>query len=171
VIENTYGSTVSANMIEECKGIAIVLDRDCYGITLAANVIAHEEGGGIALIDAHGCTVSGNTFTIVRQKALYIGPGSDRITVTGNNFSNSYIGEGKVKRGTQDQAASGIVLEGTKQIVITGNVFSGLTTKALELKGAPSKQIVFANNLLVGVQSDCGEAAGSVVAPNLKVAE
>jgi len=35
VIENTYGSVVSGNMIEECKGIAIVLDRDCYGIALS----------------------------------------------------------------------------------------------------------------------------------------
>ena len=29
VIENTYGSVVSGNMIEECNGVAIVLDRDC----------------------------------------------------------------------------------------------------------------------------------------------
>ena len=41
VIENTYGSVVAGNMIEECKGTAIVLDRDCYGIALSANVIAH----------------------------------------------------------------------------------------------------------------------------------
>ena len=31
VIENTYGSVVSGNMIEECQGTAIVLDRDCCG--------------------------------------------------------------------------------------------------------------------------------------------
>ena len=49
VIENTYGSVVAGNMIEECRGTAIVLDRDCYGITLSANVIAHN-GGGIDLI-------------------------------------------------------------------------------------------------------------------------
>ena len=34
VIENTYGSVVSGNMIEECNGTAILLDRDCYGDTL-----------------------------------------------------------------------------------------------------------------------------------------
>ncbi|HEX5105853.1 MAG TPA: right-handed parallel beta-helix repeat-containing protein, partial [Pirellulaceae bacterium] len=51
VIENTYGSVVSGNMIEECNGRAIVLNRDCYGITLSANVIAHN-GGGIHLVDA-----------------------------------------------------------------------------------------------------------------------
>ena len=48
VIENTYGSVVAGNMIEECKGPAIVLDRDCYGITLSANVIAHN-GAGICV--------------------------------------------------------------------------------------------------------------------------
>jgi parallel beta-helix repeat protein len=42
VIENTYGSVVTGNMIEECAGTAIILDRDCYGITLSANVIAHD---------------------------------------------------------------------------------------------------------------------------------
>jgi parallel beta-helix repeat protein len=171
VIENTYGSIVSANMIEECKGTAIVLDRDCYGITLAANVIAHEEGGGIELLDAHGCAVSANTFTIVKQSALYIGPKSGRITVTGNNFSNSFIGDGKVKRGTEDLFAAGIVLEATRQIVISGNVFSGLTTKAVELKGTPSKQIIFANNLLVGVESDHEKIPGLVGASNLNVQE
>ena len=66
VIENTYGSVVSGNMIEECRGTAIVLDRDCYGITLAANVIAHDSAGGIDLRDAHGCAVSANTFTIMK---------------------------------------------------------------------------------------------------------
>ena len=55
VIENTYGSVVSGNMIEECAGTGIILDRDCYGITLSANVIAHETSGGIDLRDAHGC--------------------------------------------------------------------------------------------------------------------
>ncbi|MCA9071750.1 MAG: right-handed parallel beta-helix repeat-containing protein [Planctomycetaceae bacterium] len=29
VIENTYGSVVSGNMIEECKGHALIMDRDC----------------------------------------------------------------------------------------------------------------------------------------------
>lgn len=65
MIENTYGSVVSGNMIEECDGRAIVLARDCYGITLSANVIAHN-GGGIDLVDAHGCAVSANTFVLLK---------------------------------------------------------------------------------------------------------
>ncbi len=155
VMENTYGSVVSGNMIEECNGRGIVLDRDCYGITLSSNVIAHEVQGGIDLIDAHGCAVSGNTFTIVKQNALRIGPASGRITVTGNNFSSSYIGEGKDKRAEKDRSAAGIVLASTSDIAITGNLFSGLSTKAVALEGNQAKdKVQFSGNLLVDVASD-----------------
>ena len=172
VIENTYGSVVSGNMIEECKGFAIVLDRNCYGITLSANVIAHEVKGGIDLRDAHGCAVSANTFTIVKQDGLRIGPKSGRITVTGNNFSDSFIGaeEGE-KRRKNDQDASGLVLEGTRDVAVSGNLFSGLSSKAVVLRGEPSRRILFANNLLTEVESDhpgLKETAGSAVIDNLE---
>ena len=52
VIENTYGSVLSGNMIEECQGTAVILDRDCYGITISANVLADNFGGGVDLRDA-----------------------------------------------------------------------------------------------------------------------
>lgn len=154
VIENTYGSVVSGNMIEECNGTAIILDRDCYGITLSSNVIAHEVTGGIDLKDAHGCTVSANTFTIVKKDALRIGPASSRITVTGNNFSNSFIGEGSQKRQKVDSDAAGIVLSGTSDIAVSGNVFAGLTTKALTLEGEPSQRVLFTDNVLADVTTD-----------------
>ena len=146
VIENTYGSVVSGNMIEECNGRAIALDRDCYGITLSANVIAHN-GGGIDLIDAHGCAVSANTFTINKANALKIGPASGRITVTGNSFSSSYIGDGKDKRQETDRSAAGIVLTGTSEITIVGNTFTGLTTKPIAQEGEPSKHVLVNTNL------------------------
>jgi hypothetical protein len=167
VIENTYGSVVSGNMIEECKGTAIVLDRDCYGITLSANVIAHEETGGVALRDAHGCAVSANTFTIMGKDALSIGPNSGRITVTGNNFSNSYIGDDKLKRATNDQNAAGMVLSGTSGVAVSGNLFSGLRPKALTLKGKPSRHILFSDNVLVDAPSDHQKLEDSVVKNNL----
>ena len=85
VIENTYGSVVAGNMIEECQGTALVMDRDCYGNTVSANVIAHN-GAGVDLKDAHGCSISANTFTIMKRDALRVGPASGRITITGNNF-------------------------------------------------------------------------------------
>jgi hypothetical protein len=164
VIENTYGSVVSGNMIEECNGTAIILDRDCYGITLSSNVIAHD-GAGIDLRDAHGCAVSANTFTIMKTNALRIGPKSGRITVGGNNFCNSYIGDNKVRRGTADMAAAGLVLDGPSDVAVSGNIFSGLTENAVSLSGKP-QGILFATNLLSDVESDHGEIASGTVADN-----
>ena len=153
VIENTYGSVVSGNMIEECNAAAIILERDCYGITLSANVIAHN-GAGIDLRDAHGCAVSANTFTIMKTDAVRIGPESNRITLTGNSFSNSFIGNGEVRRRKNDLAASGLVLEGTSDNVVTGNGFSSVAPKAVELRGDMSRRIVFTGNGLTDVQTD-----------------
>ncbi len=152
VIENTYGSVLSGNMIEECNDTAIILDRDCYGITLSANVIAHHTGGGIKLLDAWGCTVSANTFVLVHHSSLYIGPESGRITVTGNNFSNSYIG-GAIKRPVDHEKAmsrdegTGIKLEGTRSITITGNTFSGLSTAAVQAD-EKTRQLIISNNMV-----------------------
>jgi hypothetical protein len=168
VIENTYGSVVAGNMIEECKGTAIMLDRDCYGIALSANVIAHEETGGIALRDAHGCTVSANTFTIMGKDALNIGPGSGRITVTGNNFSNSYIGDSKVKREANDLAAAGMVLNGTTGIAVTGNLFSGLKPNAISLFGQASRHVLFSDNVLVDTSGEHKKLEASLVKDNLE---
>jgi hypothetical protein len=167
VIENTYGSVVASNMIEECRGAAIVLDRDCYGITISANVIAHN-GAGVDLRDAHGCAVSANTFTIMRTDALRVSSASSRIAVSGNSFSNSYIGEGKLRRGERDRAAGGIVLAGGPTVGVSGNVFSSVNPKAVALEGDANRGVLFATNLLVDVVSDHGELKESLVASNLE---
>jgi len=153
VIENTYGSVVSGNMIEECNGTAIILDRDCYGITLSANVIAHDMGGGIDLRDAHGITVSANTFTLVHHFGVRVSEKSGRITISANNFSNSHIGEGKEKRLLEHEnpiqldIGHGVVLENTKHIVISGNQFSGLDGPAVRATGACDKVLINGNVL------------------------
>lgn len=169
VIENTYGSVLSGNMIEECDGRGIVLARDCYGITLSANVIAHN-GGGIDLVDAHGCAVSANTFVLLKMppkakdgtqppqldtRCLRITKDSSRITVSGNNFCDSYVGEGAIKRKVGDQLAGGIALEGTRDVNITGNTFSSVP-KAVELREPKSEHVVFSNNLLIDAPTDLG---------------
>ena len=161
VIENTYGSVLSGNMIEECQSIAVIMDRDCYGNTVSANVIAHN-GGGVDLRDAHGCTVSANTFTIMRENAIRVGPNSGRITITGNNFSNSYVGEDTIKRRANDLAAAGVTLEGANDLVISGNVFASVKPKAVETRGAPSSRVLFGNNLLRDVESDHGNLVDSI---------
>jgi len=167
VIENTYGSVVSGNMIEECNGTAIVLDRDCYGITLSANVIAHNMTGGIDLRDAHGCAVSANTFTIVKQNAVRIGSDSGRITVCGNNFSDSYIGADEVKRAANDRFAAGLTLEGAGDVAVVGNLFASLAPKAVTVEGPPSVRVLFSNNVLRDTESDADRLEHSVVDGNL----
>lgn len=161
IIENTYGSIVCANMIEECKGRAVVLDKECYGITLSANVIAHN-GSGIILDGAHGCAVSANTFTLLAADALKIGPKSGRITVTGNNFSNSYIGNGQVKRRTNDLKAAGLTLDKTRGVTVSGNLFSSVRPKAVEVI-EPTTHVIFGNNLLIDVKSDHEKLKDSII--------
>jgi len=168
VIENTYGSVVSGNMIEECNGIAIILDRDCYGITLSANVIAHEMGGGIDLRDAHGCTVSANTFTLVHHFGVRVSKDSGRITISANTFCNSHIGDGKEKRllehdnPVQLDIGHGIVLEDTKHITVAGNTFSGLDGPALKASGKCEKVLV-AGNVITDInrRAEAGSTASS----------
>ncbi|MBN1510228.1 MAG: right-handed parallel beta-helix repeat-containing protein, partial [Sedimentisphaerales bacterium] len=154
VIENTYGSVVSGNMIEECNGTAIVLDRRCYGITLSANVIAHEVTGGIDLRGAHGCTVSANTFTIVQKDAVRIGPDSGRIVVCGNNFSDSYVGGGRVIREANDRAAAGLTLDGAADVAVVGNLFASVRPRALATNRNTTSRILFSDNVLTDATVD-----------------
>ena len=162
VIENTYGSVLSGNMIEECAGTAVVIGRDSHGITVSANVLAHNNGGGVDLRDAWGSAVSANTFTINPSWSLRIGPASGRITVTGNNFSNSYIGGGRVLREEDFAAewpkrfhAAGVLIEGARDVVLTGNVFSGTAEEAIRAVKDPER-LVISGNIMV----DTGRKSG-----------
>ena len=163
VIENTYGSVLSGNMIEECAGTAVILDRDCYGITISANVLADNFGGGVDLRDAHGCAVSANTFTIVAVRALVVGPESGRITITGNNFSDANTG-GKSRRQGKQNLATGIILQATRDVVVSGNLFSGLDGPAVEAQG-DCRRLAVTGNICVGAnrktsgKSACGLAS------------
>jgi parallel beta-helix repeat protein len=149
VIENTYGSVLSGNMIEECNGTAVILDRDVYGVTVSANVIAHNMGGGVHCLDANGCAISANTFTLIHNDSIRVESPSGRLTITGNNFCNSYTGAGMHRRKTdrsmekrpiQWDIATGIRINGASDIAISGNVFAGLD-------GAPIVQTGGATNI------------------------
>jgi len=156
IIENTYGSVLSGNMIEECNGTAISLDRDCYGITISANVIAHHLEGGIDLKDAWGCSISANTFTIAHRFSIRVGKDSGRLTISANNFCNTYIG-GQDKRPAQAKTpmgideGTGILLQDTADITISGNNFGGLSTAAVWAEGQCQRLIVSGN-----IVTDCG---------------
>ncbi len=165
IIENTYGSVVSGNMIEECEGWGIILDRDCYGITLSSNVIAHELKGGIDLRDAWGCAISANTFTIVHQAAVHVGENSGRLNISANTFSNSDMG-GEIRRKLEHKvpmqldAGAGIVLEKTEDILITGNLFSGMDGAAVNCESEDCERIHIVGNLV----TDYGRKAEKPVA-------
>ncbi len=184
VIENVYGSVISGNMIEECQGTAIILqapsspaNRHCYGFTICSNVIAHNLGGGVELTGAWGCSVSANTFTLVHKNSILVGPGSGRITITGNNFGNSH---GKLVPQKPDNpwtwdVCTGIVLQGTSDINISGNSFCGLTGEAVKADSA-CRGILISSNVIseVNLSSkvkkpsvDLGGAKGCIVKNNL----
>jgi nitrous oxidase accessory protein NosD len=183
VVENTYGSVISGNMIEECQGTAVILTDNasdsnlfCYGITISSNIIAHHLGGGVELNNAWGCTVSANTFTLIHDFSVRVDQGSQGITITGNNFSNS---RGKLASPTEDNPFSwdvgtGIVLEETSDISITGNVFGGLSDEAIKAGAASSRILVVGNiisdtNLSAGTNSaiDVGKAKDCVIRDNI----
>lgn len=164
VIQRTYGSVVASNMIEECKGPAIVLNADCYGNTISANVIAHC-WYGIDLRDAHGCAVTGNTFTITANDALRIGPKSGRITVTGNNFSDSYIGNGA---SNNSFPASGVTLDEATDVTLSGNLFSGVRASPSVKVIGLSNGVVLANNLFKdSLAPETAKLQNSLVTDNL----
>jgi len=182
VIENTYGSVCSGNMIEECNGTAIILDRDCYGITLSANVIAHHLGGGVDLRDANGCAVSANTFVLCHGFSVRVGKESGRDSISANAFTNTWIGNGQLKRPIfehkdpmQIDTGSGIVAEGATDLAITGNTFTGLDTAAVKATGGAARLLI-TSNLLTGCGRklpkdakwiDLGDAKSSLVKDNL----
>jgi len=164
VIENTYGSVLSGNMIEECKGTAVILDRDCYGITVSANVFAHNDSGGVDLRDAHGCAISANTFTLVKKNAVIVREGSGRITLSANNFCGSYIGDRKDRRKPGDRAATGITLDGASDIVISANAFVGLSSPGIVIGEKKPHRVLVRNN----AWRDAGKLPTELASPGSK---
>lgn len=180
VIENTYGSVCTGNMIEECNGTAVILDRDAYGITLSANVIAHHLGGGIDLKDAWGCSVSANTFVLCHGFGVRLAKDSGRDVISGNAFGNSHIGAGQAKRVPKNQdpmqldAGGGVVIEGAEDVSVNGNTFSGMDKEAVKATGGANR-ILVSNNLITETPRtakdtkaiDLGDATAALVKDNL----
>jgi hypothetical protein len=97
-----------------------------------------------------------------------IGPSSSRITVTGNNFSDSSVGGGVKKRAKDDLEASGITLNGTSDVAVSGNVFSGVTPNAVSAEGGPSRRVLFSNNVLTNTVGGQDKLRDSLVGANLE---
>lgn len=183
VVENTYGSVISGNMIEECQGTAIILaapameNKFSYGITISSNIIAHHLGGGLEINGAWGCTVSANTFTLVHDFSILVRAQSQGITITGNNFSNS---NGKLASRNENNPFSwdvgtGIRLQDSSDITVSGNFFGGLTDEALKADEFSSRILVVGNIIgEVNLNSehtkkaiDLGKAYDSLVKDNI----
>jgi polygalacturonase len=109
-----------------------------------------------------------NVNELFKKNALVIGPASSRITVTGNNFSDSFVGAGLVKRGKDDLEASGITLDGTSDVAVSGNVFSGVTPKAVSAEGRPSRRVLFSNNVLANSPGGHGSLRDSRIGENVE---
>ena len=79
-----------------------------------------------------------------------------------------------MKRRHDDIQAAGVVLSGTTDIGMSGNVFSSVRPKAVAVEGdAPVRRVLFSNNVLTDVVSDHAklkDAEGSVVSDNLSEA-
>jgi hypothetical protein len=126
---------------------------------MSANVIAHEFTGGIDLRDAHGCAISANTFTIVKKVGVAVRSESASITISANNFSDTWIGndeEGKPLQKRENKAsnteenpneAAGILLDGCEAVVMSGNLFSRLSTEPIVERGDCRKILSDGNGL------------------------
>ena len=160
IVEDSWGGVLTGNMVEQCRGVGIIIDRDCHGMALTANIIGQNYQGGIDLRDGWNCAVSANTFNITHERSLTIGPNSGRITVTGNNFGDSHVG-GHDARKEGTEPGTGIHLEGTTDISITGNVFTGLKEKGIQTKGE-CKRIIVSSNLTTDLPEKPGLDTGAI---------
>ncbi|HQH67693.1 MAG TPA: right-handed parallel beta-helix repeat-containing protein [Candidatus Hydrogenedentes bacterium] len=164
VIENTYGSLVSANMIEECAGHAVVLARECYGDTVSANTLAHCQGEGVRLDNVRDITVSANNIVLMAQPGVHALNGAGELTITGNTFCRYPYDPSK--RHKLDPAC-GIVLESAPDVTITGNTFTRLHQTAVTIKGKDNKRIILVGNSILNPSQEKAGAYSALYFENL----
>ncbi|MBN2308335.1 MAG: right-handed parallel beta-helix repeat-containing protein [Candidatus Hydrogenedentes bacterium] len=162
VIENTYGSIVSGNMIEECTGHALVLEGACYGDAISANTFAHCKGEGVRLVGVRDITVSANTFVLLAEPALHALGEAAQLTITGNTFSR-YPFDPR-ERHTIDPG-QGIVLEGVRDVTVSGNTFTAARYEAIKVAGDANMRLcITGNTILNPSQGAPGEHAAVALA-------
>ena len=86
--------------------------------------------------------------------------------MTGNNFCDDFIGN--QKKLDMPEPASGIVLDGTSDITISGNTFAGLNLlRRMDVDGQRCQHINFTGNILVHTAIDASKLIESNVANNI----
>lgn len=158
VIQDTYGSVLSGNMIEECKGWAVILRGVCYGDTLSANTFSHSsEGGGVHVEGAKSIALSANTFVLCPDAAILVTDGAEQLTITGNMF-NRYPFD-PTKRHKLDPA-QGIVLRGVRDVTIGSNTFVLMLREAIKVEGENNARLNITGNTVVNPsQEEAGKYA------------
>ncbi len=151
VVENTYGSVVSGNMIEECNGHAVVLKGDCYGDALSANTFAHCQGEGVRLENVRDITISANAFVLLAVVSIHALDGAAQLTITGNTFSRYPFDPERSRKG---DPGSGIVLETTRDVTIAGNTFTATRHEAIKTVGESSRRIAITGNTVLNASSE-----------------
>ena len=164
IIENTYGSLVSANMIEECAGHAVVLARECYGYTISANTLAHCQGEGVRLDNVRGITISANTIVLMAQPGVHALNGAGELAITGNTFCRYPFDPAKRHK---IDPASGIVLESAQDITITGNTFTRLHKAAVTTRGKDNKRLILVGNSILNPSQEKAGAHPALSFENL----
>ena len=163
VIENTYGSIVSGNMIEECHGHAVVLKGACYGDALSANTFAHCQGEGVRLEGVRDITVSANAFVLLAKASIHALGGACQLTITGNTFCRYPFDP--TKRHKVDPG-SGIVLEATRDVTVSGNTFTATRHEAVKAVGDANTRIAITGNAILNPSADQPGAVPAVVLAN-----
>lgn len=151
VIQNTYGSIVSANMIEECNGHAVILRGECYGDAISANTLAHCKGEGVRIENARDITISANAFVLLAEYAIHALDGAAQMTITGNTFSRYPFDPERVRKG---DPGGGILLEAVHDVTISGNTFAATRREAVKAGGASNHRIAITGNTVFNASTE-----------------
>jgi hypothetical protein len=151
VVENTYGSIIASNMIEECNGHGVVLRGACYGDAISANTIADCQTNGVRLEGVRDITISANTFVLEAQEAIVATGGACQLTITGNTFNRYSFDTTKRHK---LMPAQGILLEGAHDVTVSGNTFTYMLKEAIRATGDANKRLNITGNTILNASAE-----------------
>jgi parallel beta-helix repeat protein len=133
---NTLGSIITANMLENCKGKSVILDKECNGIVVTGNTFRMP--GVLSVFKTKGVVITGNAFDASESTALEVEE-SELITVSGNIFSGS--GEGV-------NSIYGMVMSNVNDVSISGNTIVKPLEGGIYINGDNNGYITITGNTI-----------------------